>query len=33
VAIGTNGNINIFMDENKPKSHPTNKMKFPIIAS
>jgi len=25
--------INIFMDENKPKGHPTDKMQFPIIAS
>jgi hypothetical protein len=33
VAIGTNGNINIFMDENKPKSHLIDKMKFPIVAS
>jgi hypothetical protein len=28
-----NSNINIFMDENKPKSHPNNRMKFPIVAS
>jgi hypothetical protein len=25
------GHINIFMDENKPKSHPTDKMKFSIV--
>jgi hypothetical protein len=28
----TNGTY-IFMEENKPKSHATNEMKFPIIAS
>jgi hypothetical protein len=33
VTIATNGHINIFMDENKPKSHPTDRMKFPIVAS
>jgi len=27
------GHINKFMDENKPKSHPTDRMKFPIVAS
>jgi hypothetical protein len=32
VTIVTNGNINIFMDENKPKNHPIDRMKFPIVA-
>jgi hypothetical protein len=27
------GHINIFMDENKPKSHPIDMMKFLIVAS
>jgi hypothetical protein len=27
------GHINIFVDENKPKSHPIDRMKFPIVAS
>jgi len=27
------GHINIFMDENKPKNHPTDRMKFLIVAS
>jgi hypothetical protein len=29
----TNGTYKLFMDENKPKGHPTDKMKFPIVAS
>jgi len=27
------GHINIFMDENKPKSHSTDREKFPLVAS
>jgi len=27
------GHINLLMDENKPEIHPTNRMKFPIVAS
>jgi len=27
------GHINIFMDENKPKRHPIDRMKFSIVAS
>jgi len=27
------GHIKILMDENKPKNHPTDRMKFPIVAS
>jgi hypothetical protein len=33
VTIATNGTYNIFIDENKPKTHPTSRMKFPIVAS
>jgi len=25
------GHINIFMDENKPKNHPIDRMKFSIV--
>jgi hypothetical protein len=25
------GHINTFMDENKPKNHPTDRMKFSIV--
>jgi hypothetical protein len=33
VTIATNATYNIFIDENKPKNHPTNRMKFSIVAS